>query len=199
MSTDGMMVVITGISVFISMLMCIASYKSVKVASAQVAEMQKQYSEKNRPYITVEFIYERRAFYGLRIANQGQRLANHVKLKFSDDFLKSVPDSKYQTLLEKQKDKTFILGIGAHYDIYVGGNKLRDIKNKKTIEGSIEYYDENVRYEDFFSVDVENYATFYSVDSDIDDLKKKINEQNSILKDIATELRTVPKETEGND
>lgn len=60
------MVVLTAIYVLATILICYYNYGATKASGDQAAEMRRQYEEDNRPYITVELIYERKAFYGLR-------------------------------------------------------------------------------------------------------------------------------------
>ena len=80
--TDWAMVVLTAIYVLATILICYYNYGATKASRDQAAEMRRQYEEDNRPYITVELIYERKAFYGLRFSNHGKRLANHVRIQF---------------------------------------------------------------------------------------------------------------------
>ena len=62
------MVVLTAIYVLATILICYYNYGATKASRDQAAEMRRQYEEDNRPYITVELIYERKAFYGLRFS-----------------------------------------------------------------------------------------------------------------------------------
>ena len=67
---DWAMVVLTAIYVLATILICYFNYRSTKASREQAAEMRRQYEEENRPYITVELIYERKAIYGLRFSNR---------------------------------------------------------------------------------------------------------------------------------
>lgn len=62
--TDWAMVVLTAIYVLATILICYYNYGATKASRDQAAEMRRQYEEDNRPYITVELIYERKVFYG---------------------------------------------------------------------------------------------------------------------------------------
>ena len=68
------MVVLTAIYVLATILICYYNYGATKASRDQAAEMRRQYEEDNRPYITVELIYERKVFYGLRFSNHGKRV-----------------------------------------------------------------------------------------------------------------------------
>ena len=58
--TDWAMVVLTAIYVLATILICYYNYGATKASRDQAAEMRRQYEEDNRPYITVELIYERK-------------------------------------------------------------------------------------------------------------------------------------------
>ena len=45
---------------------CRANIRSAEATREQVAEARRQYEEEHRPYISYQFIFERRAFYGMR-------------------------------------------------------------------------------------------------------------------------------------
>ncbi len=80
------MVLITAVYVLATILICWANIKSAKAVREQLAEARRQYEEDNCPRITYEMIYENRTFYGIRFSNHGRRVANHVQIKFSQDF-----------------------------------------------------------------------------------------------------------------
>ena len=67
--------------------------------------MQKQYAEENRPHIEVEFLLERRSFYGLRFINHGKSTAQNVEIQLSDAFIDSLGSTNFAELLKKQKGK----------------------------------------------------------------------------------------------
>jgi hypothetical protein len=73
--TDWIMVIITGVYVFATIFICVFNYRSAKATREQVAEAKRQFEEINRAYITYEFLYEKRSFYGIRFTNHGKRVA----------------------------------------------------------------------------------------------------------------------------
>ena len=78
--TDWIMVIITFVYVIATILICVFNYRSAKATREQVAEAKRQYEEINRAFITYEFLYEKRAFYGIRFTNHGRRVANNGKI-----------------------------------------------------------------------------------------------------------------------
>jgi len=189
LTSEWAMVVLTGIYVVATILICLFNFGSAKASKAQAAEMRRQFDEDNRPYITVELIYERRVFLGLRFSNHGKRLANHVSIQFNQEFIDSINEPQFKNVLEQAKGKECIIGIGQHYDIFFGSDKFRKNPDKAAISGQISYTDGNRPYEESFNIDFDSYATIYSVDTDADDLKKEMKAQTKELKAIREALK----------
>lgn len=108
---------LTFLTVLASLITCILSLCSARAAWAQVKEMRRQFQEENRPNIEVEFLYERRAFYGLRFINHGKYTAKNVRILLEDAFINALPESAFSSLLRKSSQKTCIIGVGQHYDL----------------------------------------------------------------------------------
>jgi hypothetical protein len=189
--TDWIMVIITFVYVIATILICVFNYRSAKATREQVAEAKRQYEEINRAFITYEFLYEKRAFYGIRFTNHGRRVANNVKILLKQEFIDSIEESNFFDLLNKQKGKKFILGIGQSYDIYFGSNKYVENLNKIPIEGQVVYEDDKGSYCETFIINVEDYATIFSVNSETEDLCDAIKKQTRELKGIKQELRQI--------
>lgn len=119
---DWAMVALTAVYVIATIFICYFNYRSAKASKEQVEEMRRQYDAENRPYITVELIYERRAYYGLRFTNHGKRIANHVSIQFEQGFIDCITEPGFKSLLEKQKSRECIIGIGQHYDLFFETN-----------------------------------------------------------------------------
>ena len=185
---DWVMVILTAVYVVATVFICYFNYCSAKASREQTAEMKRQYDKENRPYITTELIYEKKAFYGLRLTNHGKRTANHVKIQFEEEFLISIVEPDFRALLEKQKGRECIIGIGQHHDMYFGTNKFRDNPNKIALSGSITYTDSTEIYCDDFLIDFEKYTTFFSVNSDADDFLKEMKALTKELKKISAVL-----------
>lgn len=185
MSAEWAMVIITAVYVAATILICYYNYQSAKASKEQLSEMKKQYNEENRPNIEVEFIYERRSWYGLRFINHGKRTAQDVHIQFDQKFIDSLPEESFRLLLTKQKDKKCIIGVGQHYDLFIGGSKLLRCPNMIPVTGVITYQSNGKIYSSDISVDLENYMTFFSVNNDHDDLIKELKEVTHELNRIA--------------
>ena len=202
MTPEEAMVVLTGIYVLATIFICLFNYGSAKASKDQLAEMRRQFDEENRPYITVELIYERRTFYGLRFSNHGKKVANHVRIELDQAFLDSVTEPSFKQALDKTKGKECIIGIGQHYDLFFGSNEFRKSNNKVALSGKVVYNDGKLTYTEPFSVDFDSYATIYSVNTDADDMLKELKAQTrelkgikDALKELNTTLKTITQNT----
>lgn len=181
----SLMVVITAIYVLATILICRANIKSAAATREQVKEMKRQYEEEHRPYISYQFIFERRTSYGMRFTNHGRRVANHVHINFTQDFLDSIEDSQVTDRLGTLREKEFTLGIEQSYDIFFGGSEFRENPNKKPIIGEISYQDSETLYSEPFEIDFDNYAPIFTVNSLSEDLHEDMKKQIAELAKIA--------------
>lgn len=195
--TDWLMVIITAVYVIATIFICKANIKSAAATREQVAEAKRQYEEEHRPYVSYQFIYERRTWYGIRFTNHGRRVANHVKIKFGQEFLDSLSGSRFYKGLSGLKDKEFVLGIGQSYDIYFGADDFRTNPNKKPVVGDIVYQDTANSYCEHFEIDFDKYGPLYSVNGFADDLHDDMKKQTAELKKIVKALEEIkPPEAE---
>lgn len=188
---DWAMVALTAAYVIATILICYFNYRSAKASKEQAEEMKRQYDAENRPYITAELIYERKSFYGLRFTNYGRRIANHVSIQFEQGFIDSIIEPTFKSLLEKQKGRECIIGIGQHYDLFFGTNEFRDNPNKAPLAVHIVYSNGEKTYTDDLYIDFDTYATFFSVNSDTDVLLKEMKAQAKELKRISESLTSI--------
>ena len=93
-----------------------------------------------------------------------------------------------EPLLEKQKGKECIIGVGQHYDLYIGSNKLRGNSNWSPVTGEIKYQSNGKSYTSPLYIDLENYMTFFSSNTDHDDILKAINDNTKALLEIGNIL-----------
>jgi hypothetical protein len=193
--TDWIMVILTLVYVVATIAICYFSYQSAKASREQTMELKHQYDAENRPYITYELIYEKRTFFGIRFSNHGKRIANHVIIQLDQGFLDSLNEPNIQHILEEQKGRECIIGIGQHYDLYFGTNKYRGNKNKVLLSGYISYSDGTKQYKDDFAINTEKYAVFFSVNSDSDDFLSAIKTQNDKLEKISRSLSVFASKT----
>lgn len=184
MTADWAMVWITVVYVIATCLICYFNHQAAKASRDQLAEMKKQYAEENRANIEVEFIYERRAWYIIRFINHGKMTARNVSIQLSQEFIDSLPREGIRSLLNKQKDKKCIIGVGQHFDLYIGGNELRGNPNMVPATGEITYQSNGETYSSDIYVDLENYMSFFCCNTEHEDLMK-------VLKDGTRELKRI--------
>lgn len=199
MVTDWLMVGITTVYVLATIFICRANIRSAEATREQVAEAKRQYEEEHRPYISYQFIFERRTFYGMRFTNHGRRVANNVKVLLDEEFLKSLGSSQFVGPLKELKDKEFSLGIGQSYDIFFGANEFRANTAKKPIKGEILYEDLNATYQESFEIDFAKYGTFYSVNTPADDLHEDMKKVAEELKKMSSALYSLESLIEKNE
>lgn len=188
MTSEWAMVWITLIYVIATIFICFANIRSAKATREQLAESKRQYDEENRAFITYSFIYERKAFYGLRFTNNGKRVAKHIRVNFKQEFIDSLHNDNFKNGIIRSKAKECLLGIGQSFDIYLGGNAFRENANKLPIEGTISYSDENGSYEHDFYIDFNNYPPIFTVDTDAEEIRKEMKKQTAEINQIRLEL-----------
>ncbi len=194
--TDWLMVVITAVYVIATILICRANIKSANATREQVAESKRQFDEGNRAYITYAFIFEKRSFYGLRFTNHGRRVAKKVKIVLSKDFIQSLNESKFVDSLNKVSMNECVLGVDQSIDIYFGGNEFRENSNKLPIEGEIIYEDNLGKYVESFMIDFNSYPPIFSVDSELEDIRKEIKKQTLELQKLHKGITALQKNAE---
>lgn len=176
---------LTFLTVIVSLVASIFSYRAAQAAWAQVKEMRRQYEDENRPNIEVEFIFEQRSYYGLRFVNHGRSTAQNVKIVLDTGFIDSISEETFAKFLREQKDKLCVIGVGQHYDLFVGTLKFREHPDKPPAKGAVLYECNGKSYTSTFEIDIDRYATIYSVINDEEKLLvnlKRINEQLSGIK-----------------
>lgn len=177
------------LTVSASLIACIFGFRSAQAAWAQVREMQRQYQEENRPNIEVEFLYENRSFYGLRFVNHGKCTAQNVEIELDSNFIKSLPESNFSEFCKTLKQKTCVIGVDQHYDLFIGTNAYRNHSNKPSAKGKITYQANGKIYESEFDIDMENYAMIFSVESEQEKLLKVLKNQNQELAKLCKEIQ----------
>lgn len=188
MEAEWVMVWITAIYVIATILICIANLKSAKATREQVAESKRQYDEENRAYITYAFIYEKKAFYGLRFTNNGKRVAKKVKIALRDAFIQSLTDHQFKDQLMRIAKKECVLGVNQSIDVYFGGDEFRENTDKLPIEGDIIYSDGIGEYCEYFIIDFNSYPPIFTVDSEIEDIRQEIKKQTRELEKLRIEI-----------
>lgn len=178
-TAEWAMVIITAIYVLATILIFLANKKSVRVAQEQVEEMRREFDENNRPRVEVELDLKQRVMYALRFTNRGAKTAYNVKINLNSDFLDSTKGLYGADQLADQVGRDCIIGIGQEYELF-----LFDVKQKKNdtllpVSGSIHYEADGKEYNDSFSIDIRNYMTFFSCETENEKLLELIDKQNA--------------------
>ncbi len=196
--TDWIMIAITIVYVIATIFICHANYKSAKASNDQLDEMKRQYEEKDRPFIDTELVYIRRVIYAIRFTNHGYYSARHVNINLSDEFLNSLQDNAIRTFLIKQKGKECIIGSGQHYDLYIADNSLKNNKNIKPVDGTITYESNGKKYESDIYIDLENYMTFFSTDTEMEIIAKAIEDNSKEINKVSGAIKNLNKTIEND-
>lgn len=196
--TDWIMVLITAVYVIATIVICRANIKTADASRAQLDEMKRQYAEENRPIIELEFLYLQRTWYVVRFINHGKQTAQHVKIMLAQEFIDSLPEPEFRDMLEKQKAKECIIGVGQHYDLYIGSNDMRGNPKMVSLSGKISYEGRGATFTNDVFVDLKNYMTFFSSTSEDENLLNAIKKNTEELKGIKLTLQTLQKQEKGD-
>lgn len=180
-NSGALSVLITAVYTIATIAILWANGKSARAAASQLEEMKRQFYESNRAKIEVELIYQKRSVYGLRFTNNGSSTAQNVHIDLSEEFVDSITEVDFSRLLKRQKDKTCIIGVGQHHDIYFGSNAFRQKQGKIPASGIVRYVTNGKQEELSFYIDLENYMTFYSMNSEHDEMIDQMKQQSKEL------------------
>lgn len=194
-NSGGLTFLITVVYVVATIAICIANIQSANASKKQLEEMQKQYAEENRPHIEVEFLFERRSFYGLRFINHGKSTAQNVEIQLSDAFIDSLGSTNFAELLKKQKGKKCVIGVDQHYDLFFANHTYIHLPNKVPATGTVYYEDNGVNYQSEFDIDTEHYATIFFFESDEEKFLKEMKNQTAELKRMKESIRAIAQNT----
>ena len=185
MTTDWLMVIITFVYVVATILICIFNAKSAKAAREQTEQMRFQFLQTNRPVVTVEIVYLKRLFWVLRFTNHGVVTAYNTIIALNQDFIDSIPEENFRRIVNDEVKKIRTIGVNQHYDIFFGGEGFRAMNKGTPITGRVSYRGTpDAIFADDFRIEISDYATFYSVDSELDEIKNALKEQTEELERI---------------
>ena len=184
-NSGAMTFLITAVYVVATVFICWANIQSANASKAQLKEMQRQFRSINRPIISVEIVHLRRMFWVLRFTNHGTQTAFNVKIIIDSEFIESLSEPNYKQIVKDNNGKIKTIGINQSYDLFIGANSFRNRDAQVPIKGIIHYWGiDNSEYKEDFIIETQNYATFFTVNTDNDDLMEKLKEQNEELKNI---------------
>lgn len=173
-SADWVMVIITGIYVVATILIFITNRNATIAAQEQVAEMKKEFEDNNRPIIEVELDLKQRQMYTLQLVNRGNKTAYNVSVEFNDDFLESIEDFDGYYQLKNQVNRKCIIGVDQHHDIFLYSVQYKVDDRALPVSGIVRYESEGKKYDKDFQIDLRNYMTFFSCQSNEDKLRQEI-------------------------
>ena len=184
-NSGAMTFLITAVYVVATVFICWANIQSANASKAQLKEMQRQFRSINRPIISVEIVHLRRMFWVLRFTNYGAQTAFNAKIIIDSEFIESLSEPEYKEIVKDNNGKIKTIGINQSYDLFIGANSFRNRDAHVPIKGIIHYWGiDNSEYKEDFIIETQNYATFFTVNTDNDDLMEKLKEQNEELKNI---------------
>ena len=185
----SLMVIITLVYVVATIAICVANLRSAKVTREQLEESKRQYEEEHRAFISYEFIYDHRIWYGVRFTNLGKRIATNVQIHLNKEFIESITEAGIKEQLHSLEGKEFILGIGQSYDIFFGSDKFRSRTSQIPVQGEILYRDRFGTYTNSIFIDFSKYPPIFTVTSDGERIEEAAKKLNRNLANIANELK----------
>ena len=195
--TDWLMVIITTIYVIATILICVFNYRSAKASKEQVEQSQKQLEESkrqfemmNKPIVSIEFVQIRRVFYALRFTNYGNQPAFDLQIIIDNEFIDTL-DNDIKDIIRNNNSKKQNLNCGNTYDLYLG-NREQIRSNLSCITGRFAYKDSlGNQYEDIININPKDYATFFTPQSDTEDIMRKIDEHAKTIRELNQIMRSM--------
>lgn len=189
--TDWLMVIITGIYVVATIIICYFNGKSAKAAKKQTDEMIRQYNLANRPKVTIHFEIIRSGLLCFVIENAGTNPAHNVKIKINKNFLNGVDEEIDRNRLEQIANSEMYLASKQKIYILLGGQLQFSKLAQNVAEIDISYDG----YEDHTSIDLNQYGMLLVYSSPLEDISqhmKKMKESNerfqkNLLKQVGKE------------
>lgn len=192
MITDWLMVIITSVYVIATILICVFNARSAKAAREQTEQMKLQFLQTNRPIVTVEIVYLKRAFWVLRFTNHGVDSAFNTTINLNQDFIESLPKENFRRMVGEEVKRVRTIGVNQHYDMFFAATELKAPNSVNPIKGSITYRgSNNTEYTDSFEINLDNYSTFYSVDSELEDIKNAIQAQTKEITKVKQSIDNI--------
>lgn len=185
MDSNNMMVILTVISVLVAIINIVFTSCFWK---AELKEANKRFKETHRPRIEVQFIFEGKLYLGLRFKNNGTYLAEEVSVKFDQNFKESLSEEFKGNLIKEENNKCRI-EPGDYYDTFFA--KINEKSQINTAKGKIFYKNQNEVYQTDFSINIANYMTIYSVDTEMDLIISVFRNLNKSIVDIKKEIELI--------
>ena len=176
--TDWLMVIITGIYVVATIIICYFNGKSAKAAKKQTDEMIRQYNLANRPKVTIHFEVIRSGLLCFVIENEGTSPAHNVKIKINKNFLNGVDEEIDRNRLEQIANSEMYLASKQKIYILLGGQPQFSNLAQNIAEIDISYDG----YEDHTSIDLNQYGMLLVYSSPLEDISQHMKKMKEILR-----------------
>lgn len=182
--TDWLMVVITGIYVIATIFICKANFKSAKETRAQTVELQRQFEEMNRAFVTVTIEMIRNGLLVLQFNNLGKRIAHNVRVNVPLSFIQNLPEDGIKQEFDTLQDSVFTLGIGQKLYIAMGSNLQLKHIGQQLLEISISYEDATGEYHEVNTIDLTQYYWALLYESPVEDASRELKSMANSIKGL---------------
>ena len=140
------------------------------------------YEWENRPVTSDNLFYAHK--------RRKEFLANRVTIPGWDDPLEKT------TKTTNEKGKECIIGIGQNYMLFFGDNDLRGQQVLNPVKGNVYYKSEGKEYNSPFEINLQSYMSFFSINSNEDDIKKEVKKHNEKLDHLNRTLERIANQKE---
>jgi hypothetical protein len=186
--TDWIMIAITSVYVVATILICIFNYRSAKATREQVAEAKRQFDETNRAFVTVNLESIRGGLIVLCIKNHGKMIANNVKVRFEEEYIKNFSSRADKSSLVKLNQASFSIGIGQSWYICLGSHLDLEEMSKQLLHLVVSYNDKYNTYSDNIDINFGEYFWSLIYDSILGDIYGEIKKEKEIFESIEKHL-----------
>ena len=114
-----------------------------------------------------------------------------MEIQLSNEFITSLQDERFISALNKQKGKKCVIGVGQHYDLFFADVSYLQLTQKLPATGTVLYENNGTKYQQDFEIDMENYATIFSVESNEEKFLKAFKEQTRQIENIKQGIRDI--------
>ncbi|SFC14515.1 hypothetical protein [Clostridium uliginosum] len=173
-------IILTGVYVIATIAICIFNYKSAKATREQIVESQRQFEESNRPYVNVIFEIINGGLACLSISNNGNKIAENVKIHINDKFL-NLMNARDREEISQFTSRSIRIGINQKWTLCIGSHLDLTKLSKEKIIIDINYNDGERQFNDTSIISLNGYLGTLI-------FKNYHNEMDKSLKKIATIL-----------
>ncbi len=167
--TDWLMVIITGIYVIATIVLCAFNYSTSKAAQLQVEKMQEQFDEENRPKIDIHFDMIRSGLACFVIENVGRTAAENVCVRLNDSFLDNLEDHLAERFIALSEANLY-LSSGQKAYLLLGGQNRFEIISRTVAKFDVTYKG----YSEHMEIDLSQYKGFLLYQSPLEDISKHL-------------------------